>query len=204
MRLPGIFWECSQHGKSRGCALLATAWIRAYLTVRTRFSVLPACGGDRRSGGFHRAPSLDGLATSSVAGRVSASSSSDEAVFSDDASRAAPSERHVWIEVARDLPLGRDLIAPGALDVGPVGEPELVANEFDALEHRERLPGRPVRRQAEFSRRAGRAFAPLPRHRGGALSGRHHERGLRAATAFVRAAALRAASLCVARSSASF
>ena len=44
--------------------VLATVQIRANLMVKTRFSVLPACGGGPSQWGSHREPSLDGLDTS--------------------------------------------------------------------------------------------------------------------------------------------
>jgi hypothetical protein len=66
--------------------------------------------------------------------------------------RAAPlwraSERQVRIEISR-CSLGHELSAPGALDLGAVGEPEVIAYQLDALEDCEGLLGRPVRRQRE-------------------------------------------------------
>ena len=61
---------------------------------------------------------------------------------------AVHSERRVGIEIRR-CPLGHKLTAPGALDFGAVGKPELIAYQLEALEDCEGLLGRPVRGQRE-------------------------------------------------------
>ena len=53
---------------------------------------------------------------------------------------AGRSERRIGIEVVWDA-IGDELIAPGALDFGAVGEPELLAQQFEALEDCECLLG---------------------------------------------------------------
>lgn len=50
------------------------------------------------------------------------------------------SERRVGVEIRR-RPLGHELTAPGALDLGAVGTPELIAYQFEALEDCEGLLG---------------------------------------------------------------
>ena len=70
--------------------VLATAQIRAYLTVKTRFSVLPACGGGPSQWGSHREPSLDGLDTSSRGWARQRRVCVGRSCFADDAARAAP------------------------------------------------------------------------------------------------------------------
>ena len=68
---------------------------------------------------------------------------------------AAASERLLRIE-GRRWRLGLELIAPGLLDLWAVVGPELVAQELQALEHRQRLLGCPVRRQGRWGRSAER------------------------------------------------
>ena len=53
---------------------------------------------------------------------------------------AVYSERVAGIDGQREL-LGRELTAPGALDVWAVGEPELVAQQLEAFEDGQRLRG---------------------------------------------------------------
>ena len=58
------------------------------------------------------------------------------------------SERRIGIKVGWGA-IGHEVAAPGALDVGAVGEPELLAYQLQALEDCEGLRGRPVRGQRE-------------------------------------------------------
>ena len=81
------------------------------------------------------------------------------AICVDWALAAARSERRVGVEVGW-CAIGHELTAPGALDVGAVGKPELLAHQLQALEDCEGLSGRPVRGQLERSARSGRALAP--------------------------------------------
>lgn len=66
---------------------------------------------------------------------------------------AGRSERFSGIDRQRELP-GRALIAPSALDLGAVGDPELLAQKFQALPQREGLFGRPGRRRRERGSRS--------------------------------------------------
>ena len=56
------------------------------------------------------------------------------------------SERRVGIELGR-RPVGNELFTPGLLDLWTVDTPQSLAQQLQALEDRQRLLGRPVRRQ---------------------------------------------------------
>jgi len=92
---------------------------------------------------------------------------------------AAYSERVAGIDGQREL-LGRVLTSPGALDLWAVDEPELVAQQLEALEDGERLPRRPVRgglvrAQAQHASRRQHGESIVERSRRGRLDLRQRD-----------------------------